>query len=75
MDFYNDRDIAPRLVFPRGAGGTVARFDDIPARFHGNVDVVDPPFDRHPGDRPAMTSADEDDIIAFLRTLTDGYQR
>jgi len=75
MDFYNDRDIAPRLVFPRGAGGTVARFDDIPARFHGNVDVVDPPFDRHPGDRPAMTSGEEDDIIAFLRALTDGYQR
>jgi len=75
MDFYNDRDTAPERIYPRGADGTVARFDDIPARFHGNVDVVDPPFDRHPGDRPAMTSADEDDIIAFLRTLTDGYQR
>jgi cytochrome c peroxidase len=74
MDFYNDRDVAPEHVFPRGAGGSVARFDDIPPELRGNVDVVDAPFDRHPGDRPAMTSAEEDDIVAFLRTLTDGYR-
>jgi cytochrome c peroxidase len=61
-------------VFPRGAGGSVARFDDIPPELRGNVDVVDAPFDRHPGDRPAMTSAEEDDIVAFLRALTDGYR-
>jgi cytochrome c peroxidase len=36
--------------------------------------VVDPPFDRHFGDTPAMTAQDEVDIIAFLQTLTDGYQ-
>ena len=46
----------------------------MPARFLGNVDVVDPPFDQHLGDQSAMTPEDEQDIIAFLRTLTDGYQ-
>jgi cytochrome c peroxidase len=51
----------------------VAQFNDIPARFLGNVDVVDPPFDRSLGDQPAMTPQEEDDIIAFLKTLTDGY--
>jgi cytochrome c peroxidase len=35
--------------------------------------VVDPPFDRHLGDRPAMTPEEEQDIIAFLQTLTDRY--
>lgn len=42
-------------------------------QYHANVDVSDPPFNRHPGDAPAMTARDEADIIAFLQTLTDGY--
>jgi cytochrome c peroxidase len=39
-----------------------------------NVNISDLPFDRHLGDPPAMISEDEADIIAFLKTLTDGYQ-
>ncbi|MBR0936402.1 cytochrome-c peroxidase [Bradyrhizobium jicamae] len=73
LDFYNFRDINPEKVFPRGADGTVRKYDDLPAKYHGNVDVSDPPFDRHAGDTPAMTAQDEADIIAFLKTLTDGY--
>ena len=34
----------------------------------------DPPFNRHLGDTPAMTAQDEADIIAFLKTLNDGYK-
>jgi cytochrome c peroxidase len=74
MDFYAFRDVAPEKVYPRGPDGEVAKYDDIPPRFRANIDVVDPPFDRHPGDPPAMTEQDERDIIAFLRTLTDGYR-
>jgi cytochrome c peroxidase len=74
QDFYNYRDTDPGRVFRRAADGRVAKFDDIPARYLGNVDVVDPPFDRHLGDPPAMTPQEETDIIAFLRTLTDGYR-
>jgi cytochrome c peroxidase len=74
MAFYNDRDAAPERVYRRAADGTVTRFDDIPARFRINVDVRDSPLDRQPGDGPAMSSDDVDDIIAFLRTLTDGYR-
>ncbi len=73
QDFYNYRDVDPGRVFPRAADGSVAKFDDIPARYLANVDVVDPPFDRHLGDQPAMTPEEEQDIIAFLQTLTDGY--
>jgi cytochrome c peroxidase len=73
MDFYNNRDVAPEKVYPRNPDGSVAKFGDIPAAFRANVDVVDPPLDRHPGDPLPMTAQDEADIIAFLGTLSDGY--
>lgn len=73
QDFYDYRDVAPDRVFPRRADGTAARFDDVPEAYRENVDVDDPPFDRHPGDAPAMTEMEEQDIIAFLGTLSDGF--
>src|SRR5579863_8178312 len=74
MDFYNFRDINPEKVYPVGADGKVQKYNDLPAQYHVNVDVDDPPFNRHLGETPAMTAQDEADIIAFLMTLTDGYQ-
>jgi cytochrome c peroxidase len=74
MDFYNFRDTNPEKVYPVGADGKVQMFNDIPAQYHANVDVTDAPFNRHLGDKPAMTDQDETDIIAFLQTLTDGYK-
>ena len=73
QDFYAFRDVQPERVYRRGPDGKVAKYDDIPPRYHDNVDMVDPPFDRQLGDQPAMTEQDEQDIIAFLKTLTDGY--
>src|SRR6185369_8949883 len=74
LDFYNFRDTNPEKVFPRAADGSLQKYDDLPAKYHANVDVTDPPFDRKAGDQPAMTAQDEADIIAFLKTLTDGYR-
>jgi cytochrome c peroxidase len=74
LDFYDFRDIAPEKIYPRAADGRIAKLDDIPPRYRANLDVTDPPFDRKLGDKPAMTARDEADIIAFLKTLTDGYQ-
>jgi cytochrome c peroxidase len=74
LDFYNFRDTDPQKVYPRGSDGTVRKYDDVPVWFAANVDVADPPFDRHLGETPAMTAQDESDIIAFLQALTDGYQ-
>ncbi|MES5485572.1 cytochrome c peroxidase [Bradyrhizobium sp. INPA03-11B] len=74
LDFYNFRDTNPEKVYPRAADGTVRKYDDLPEKYHGNVDVSDPPFERHLGETPAMTAQDEADIIAFVKTLTDGYQ-
>jgi cytochrome c peroxidase len=72
MDFYNFRDTNPEKVYPVGADGKVQKYNDIPVQYHANVDVSDPPFNRHLGDVPAMTAQDEADIIAFMQTLTDG---
>jgi cytochrome c peroxidase len=74
MDFYNFRDTNPEKVYPLSPEGKVQKYNDIPAQYHANVDVADPPFNRHLGDAPAMTDQDEADIIAFLKTLNDGYK-
>jgi cytochrome c peroxidase len=73
MDFYNDRDTDPGRIYPRNAAGGIETFNDLPRKYWSNIDITDPPFDRHRGERPAMTQTDERDIIAFLGTLTDGY--
>jgi len=74
MDFYNFRDTNPEKIYPVAADGQVAKFNDIPESYHANVDVTDAPFNRRLGDQPAMTAQDEADIIAFLKTLNDGYK-
>jgi cytochrome c peroxidase len=74
MDFYNFRDTNPEKVYPVGADGTVQKYNDLPAQYHANVDVADPPFNRHLGEMPAMTARDEADIITFMQTLNDGYK-
>ena len=39
----------------------------------GNVNTSEIPYNRVIGDTPALTPAEIDDVIAFLCTLTDGY--
>jgi cytochrome c peroxidase len=74
LDFYDFRDTRPQRVYGRDRNGRVTKYDDLPLRFRANVDTVDPPFDRTAGETPPMTHEEERDIIAFLRTLTDGYR-
>jgi cytochrome c peroxidase len=73
LDFYVNRDIRPERFYPRDAAGHVMKYDDIPPQYRANVDIVDAPFNRHPGDAPALTPVEMQDVIAFLDTLTDGY--
>jgi cytochrome c peroxidase len=74
MDFYNFRDTNPEKVYPLDADGKAQKYNDIPVQYHANVDVSDPPFNRHSGETPVMTAQDETDLIAFLKTLNDGYK-
>jgi len=70
--FYAERDRRPEKWYPRGADGTLRKFDDLPARYIANVNT-DPPFGGGPGDKPVLSASEIDDIVAFLGTLTDGY--
>jgi cytochrome c peroxidase len=72
MHFYNERDLHPEKFYSRNPDGSVKNFDDLPADYPDNIDH-DPPLDRKPGAAPALSEADIDDVIAFLKTLTDGY--
>ncbi|MGB2818417.1 MAG: cytochrome c peroxidase [Burkholderiaceae bacterium] len=66
--FYATRDTEPERWYPKGA-----KFDDLPPALHGNVDVEMRPYHRRPGQRAALNDEEIDDIVAFLRTLSDGY--
>lgn len=70
VDFYVTRDTEPARWYPT-VSGEVLKFDDPPASYHGNVNTSEPPCDRQPGDAPALSAPEVDDVIAFLRTLTD----
>ncbi len=74
LRFYVERDIHPEKFYPHKAGGRVDVFNDLPARYRVNIDSIDAPFDRRPGDQPALNEAEMKDVIAFLGTLTDGYK-
>ncbi|CAB3789320.1 Methylamine utilization protein MauG [Paraburkholderia ultramafica] len=74
MDFYNLRNTAPEKIYPRDASGKVQKYNDLPPQYHANVDATDAPLDRKFGDQPAMTDQDIQDIIAFMKTLSDGYK-
>ncbi len=71
--FYVERETRPELWYPRKADGGIDKYDDLPEAAKANVNT-DPPFDRKAGEQPALTPAEIDDVVAFLGTLTDGYQ-
>jgi cytochrome c peroxidase len=70
LEFYVERDLHPEKYYSRNADGSVHAFDDMPPGLPNNVDR-DPPLDRAPGAAPALSAAEINDLIAFLRTLTD----
>ncbi len=72
LDFYVERDLHPEKFYGTRQG-VVAKFDDLPPAYHGNVNR-EPPFDRKPGQAPALSPAEVDDVIAFLKALSDGYR-
>jgi cytochrome c peroxidase len=71
--FYATRDTNPERWYPRAKDGSIQEYDDLPAADRANLNS-DPPFGGKPGDKPALNDAEIDDVVAFLRTLTDGYK-
>ena len=74
LHFYVERETDPARWYAKLPDGETERYDDLPVQYRGNVDVVDAPYDRKIGEKPALDDAEIADIIAFLGTLTDGYQ-
>lgn len=61
--FYAERDTAPEKWYPAG------KFDDLPPAYAANV-TTEPPF----GPTRSLSDVDVDDLVAFLRTLTERSQ-
>ena len=74
VEFYASRDTNPEKWYPRRADGTVAAYNDLPKEYWANLNT-DPPFGGKPGDKPALNAAEIDDVVAFLKTLTDGWRQ
>jgi cytochrome c peroxidase len=65
--FYATRDTAPMKWYRQ------RKFDDQPAGMDGNVNM-EAPFGGRAGGKPALSEGEIADMVAFLKTLTDGYQ-
>jgi cytochrome c peroxidase len=74
IHFYVERETNPAKWYPRLANGEIDRYNDLPAKYKQNINVIDAPFNRKEGDEPALNDEEIADVIAFLKTLTDDYQ-
>ena len=68
--FYATRDVDPTRWYPT-VNGQVQLYNDLPAVYRTNVQQG-APF-RRLGQPPAISPQDAADIVAFLRTLSDGF--
>lgn len=71
LQFYADRDTNPGKWYPKRPNGKVEKFNDLPAQYRNNVDTSDPPLNREPGEKPVWNGQQINDVIEFLKTLTD----
>jgi len=71
--FYVRRDTNPEQWYPVTASG-VDKFDDLPPEYRNNVNTTEVPYNRQLGDEPALNDDEIDAVVAFLNTLTDGFQ-
>ena len=67
--FYAQRDTDPARWY-----GSAGKYDDLPVRYHANVNT-EAPFGGAPGGRPALSEAEIADVVSFLKTLTDADQK
>lgn len=74
VSFYAERDTDPAKFYPRKADGSIDAFDDLPEVYKGNVTRGEAPYDRRAGQAPALSRSEIDDVVSFLRALTDGWK-
>jgi cytochrome c peroxidase len=73
--FTNLRDVvafyATRATDPQRWYKSGVKFEDVPAKYRGSVNVSSIPYNRRVGDAPALNDQEIDAVVAFLQTLTD----
>jgi cytochrome c peroxidase len=62
------------LVTTQYTGGTVHKYDDLPAAYRANIDTQMPLDGRAPGSEAPLTEREVADLVCFLETLTDDYK-
>ncbi|MEO6921659.1 MAG: cytochrome c peroxidase [Collimonas sp.] len=62
---------ATRATKPGNWYKTGVKFDDVPPAYRENVNINSVPYNRREGSAPALSDSDVDDLVAFLKTLTD----
>ena len=67
--FYVSRDTQPQDWYPV-VRGKAEKFNDLPAQHQRNVNVDEVPYNLKPGQKPALSDQEIDDVVAFLKTLT-----
>ena len=67
--FYSTRNTNPQRWY--GPSGVP---NDLPAQYRGNIESVKAPFNRAPTAGPLLTEPEVADVVAFLRTLSDGFR-
>ena len=89
LTFYVQRDTNPEKFYPLSGnlvtkfddlpalyGGQFVVDITVPgsdAGYVGNVNTLEIPYNRHVGGTPALSVSDINDVVAFLCTLTDGF--
>ena len=68
--FTNLRDV----VTFYGNRNSASASNDLPVKYQRNIEKIKAPFTRTPGSGPALTDAEINDVVAFIRTLSDGYR-
>jgi len=69
--FYATRDTDAKRWYPKLKTGEADKFNDLPGGYKDNVNTEEVPYDRKAGQKPRLTDADVDALVAFLKTLTD----
>jgi cytochrome c peroxidase len=66
VTFYARRAVAPGRIYPAGT-----KFDDVPPKYVGNVNIYAPVYNRKEGAPQPISDDEIDAVVAFLQTLTD----
>jgi cytochrome c peroxidase len=73
LNFYTNREIHPASIYLTADGKSPdIPYNDLPKIYQGNIETP-PPLHPLPGNQPRLSPSEQQDIITFLCTLTDGF--